>query len=282
MIRVKRNQTDSRGKRIEPSTDKWFNNSSRKYNDPEVRRPLGKLFHYKCCFCESHIEHFDIDHFRPKGAVLEAPDHPGYYWLRTTWSNLYPACTRCQRTSKDPGTWDDPIAATEAAGKLTHFPLEPGSVRAYKPEDNLALERPLLIDPCGEHPESHFRYDPTGQVHGTTPKGKTTREICVLYRKPLREFRKRQMKRLLEKISEICERERNGEDATFLRNEMHTDFLADNRPFAGLSRYVVSHPAEFGVTDFFNKPAWCVRIKSDGARCQRRVRENSFYCHDHR
>src|SRR5262245_40081226 len=78
---------------------------------------LLKLFNGKCAYCETDIESNqpgDVEHFRPKGRVVDEEfepirinhpkwgemDHPGYFWLAYEWDNLFPSCIDCNRYRK--------------------------------------------------------------------------------------------------------------------------------------------------------------------------------------
>ncbi len=185
MIRVDRDRSDPRSPDrapIQPSAT-WFRSAeeaTRKaiaegrahrvsglYRDPDVRRALEEVFHGKCAYCESRptsVSSWNVEHYRPRGRVAERPDHPGYYWLAYAWTNLYLACELCNQRRKDAPRWDDPVALP-AAGKHDQFPLEDEEERAMSPQDDLASERPLLLDPCApyEDPEDHLTYDIQGQ-----------------------------------------------------------------------------------------------------------------------
>ena len=80
------------------------------------KQALLDLFNGKCAFCETPIRegmHGDVEHFRPKGGVIEEDgskakyldkkgverDHPGYYWLAYDWRNLLPSCQLCNQPS---------------------------------------------------------------------------------------------------------------------------------------------------------------------------------------
>src|SRR5579872_571430 len=71
------------------------------YDTPDGKRSrvedqLAKSYSYKCAYCE-RICKADIEHYRPKKAVDEEAQHPGYYWLCYEWSNLLPSCITCNR-----------------------------------------------------------------------------------------------------------------------------------------------------------------------------------------
>lgn len=126
--------------------------------------PDGPFFG-KCAFCEDGIrsnQHGDIEHFRPKGAIVDETTkkkltrpgslepHPGYYWLAYDWRNFLPSCALCNQPSTEP--------EGEAVGKRNYFPLVDETKRAQAKGDELA-EDPLLINPMIEDPEPHLGVD---------------------------------------------------------------------------------------------------------------------------
>ncbi|MBF0311683.1 MAG: hypothetical protein HQL56_19400 [Magnetococcales bacterium] len=112
------------------------------YNAPEVKEALRAAQHRKCCFCESKIDNHpgDVEHFRPKAGYQQQDSDPltkpGYYWLVYDWSNLYLACEDCNRSQKK-----------------NLFPLEDPGQRARNHHQDIAQEKPLLVDPGREDPE---------------------------------------------------------------------------------------------------------------------------------
>lgn len=153
------------------------------YLDPEGP------FHGKCAFCEDFIrasQHGDIEHFRPKGAIVDLATnkklksrgteqpHPGYYWLAYDWRNLLPACQLCNQPSTEPE--GKPI------GKRNYFPLADEAKRAQKKGEENA-EEPLLINPVMEDPEPHLGIDgKTGVMfaRNESPKGNACIKIFGL------------------------------------------------------------------------------------------------------
>jgi uncharacterized protein (TIGR02646 family) len=111
----------------------------------EVKKTLWIYHHYKCCYCERKRDlkrESDVEHFRPKSAVLEDNEHLGYWWLAYAWDNYFFSCKLCnQKYKKD------------------HFPLLPDGKRAYSPEDNLSEEKPVLIHPVNDNPEELIGFD---------------------------------------------------------------------------------------------------------------------------
>lgn len=215
MIRRSRTCVDQAGKPVAPG-DPWFakakewtgravregrNHAPRGsiYGSDVVRAALEELFHRKCAYCESLVEDFDVDHYRPTGAVAESPGHSGYYWLAYDWTNLLPACRSCNQTRRDPPTWSDPESGP-GAGKLHQFPLEEESERAQGPSDPLDREKPLLLNPCEDDPQDFFSYDVfSGKLVARrgNRRAETTIRVLNLNRKRLCDRRKAAVASLL-------------------------------------------------------------------------------------
>jgi len=200
------------------------------YRDPRVKAALEKIFHNKCAYCESPGFagfSWDVDHFRPKGSVAEDSSHPGYYWLTYTWINLYPSCVFCNQRRKDQPTYDDPTLGP-AAGKLDQFPVAHEDKRARTPNDRLADECPLLLDPCGDQPGQHLIFDATGEVsaRGGSPKGAATIRVFGLNRKRLTDARRDALIVIGKLIDETVEAGATRES----RNQCRPDCHVATRP----------------------------------------------------
>lgn len=125
----------------------------------------------KCAFCERSMEsatfgraEMDIEHFRPKGAVVAwsappslnisvvpaPPGAPGYYLLAYDIFNYAACCKPCNSTLKR--------SCFPVAGKY--------DFTTPVPEQLLGIEQPLLIYPLGD-----FDSDPQTLLHfvGTVP-----------------------------------------------------------------------------------------------------------------
>lgn len=110
--------------------------------DSEVKKFLKEKRNGKCWYCESKYVRasYDVDHYRPKGAIFEDENHNGYWWLAFDWRNYRYSCQYCNRLLRD-------TEKNQTFGKGTHFPLMPSSERACNPSDNCRLEKPYLLDP---------------------------------------------------------------------------------------------------------------------------------------
>jgi uncharacterized protein (TIGR02646 family) len=174
------------------------------YKHDTVKDVLHNTFNGHCAYCESRYEHvvkMDVEHYRPKGAVVEADGTktaPGYYWLAASWENLLPSCNLCNRANTQELTYPDGSTIKETKGKANFFPLLAGTVRAAKKGDELH-EDPLLLNPCNpDHdPAMHllFRSDGLVEPRKSTeeqakPRGMATIETCALHRSTLVEVRR--------------------------------------------------------------------------------------------
>lgn len=146
------------------------------YKAQEVKQRLEELFHGKCAYCETFYASsapVDVEHFRPKGAVDGEPDHPGYWWLAMSWSNLLPSCIDCnrRRTQPTPDQSASLFALADGArrpenvrsvltGKKDSFPV--AGTRALPEASDFTAEEALLLDPCVDEPEEHIDFNVGG------------------------------------------------------------------------------------------------------------------------
>jgi uncharacterized protein (TIGR02646 family) len=138
---VKRKMTEQ-VERGEAITSKDFQSH---WRNEEVKKTLWEHHDHKCCYCERKRDlkrESDVEHFRPKAAVAEDKDHPGYWWLAYDWENYFFSCKLCNQ-----------------AYKKEHFPLLPDGKRAYKTEDPLSDEKQVLIHPIDEEPAEFIGFD---------------------------------------------------------------------------------------------------------------------------
>ncbi|MHC1754578.1 MAG: hypothetical protein AB9861_03955 [Methanosarcina sp.] len=136
----------------------------------------------KCCFCESKVAHIDagdVEHYRPKGESKQTDsdpaNKPGYYWLAYDWDNLLIACQRCNRRKKK-----------------SLFPLLNPDERASSTNKNIAVERPVFINPCIEDPKNFIKFNleyPVG-IDDNGRGEKTLDELNLVNDETLNEIRR--------------------------------------------------------------------------------------------
>ncbi len=245
--------------------------SYRVYKHDTVKSRLNELFKNKCAYCEINYSGapFDVEHFRPKGAIVEINLKtflpiknkvlkPGYFWLAAEWTNLFPTCIDCNRRREH--EFDELAIAKglkrKQAGKANFFPLEKRRRVRAPHEDVDLVEKRLLLNPCVDNPEDHLEYGDRGVIR---PKlvlkkpsvmGRTTiailglqRDLLVRRREEWRSLLLFQVEdalgaiKALQKNSKDSEAEKNLNKAL---NVIRTRFLIPSAPFLGMSRQIVS------------------------------------------
>lgn len=137
------------------------------YGRDDVKDALNRLFGDKCAYCEFDYSPgmpVDVEHYRPKGGVVDAQGRllfPGYWWLASEWSNLLPSCIDCNRRR-----WHQFGSDRYKFGKENLFPLPPGHSPARQAR-HVVAERPLLINPAEDDPARHLRH-----VYRSSPGGR--------------------------------------------------------------------------------------------------------------
>ena len=271
MIRVDKQRRDTSCQIIMP-TQAWFDNAAaaqalanvakgaREYifrNDVYgadiVRVALGELFFDKCGYCEYKLARTDlnIDHYRPKGRVAEARNHPGYYWLAYDWSNLIPACTPCNQRRRELPKWPATSRAP-SAGKSDSFPLLHETRRAWSPQANITLEEPLLLNPTTDVPSEHLTFHPDGTAFHLTNKGKTSIRIYNLNARQLNEMRRCVIKEVVELLKlkremESFTSEPKAPEGSKIIQAMIMCKTHSSAQYAAVARAVVKKPIAFGL-----------------------------------
>lgn len=139
------------------------------YKADDVKIAIETLFGNKCAYCETHHGAggpVDIEHFRPKGVVLDDKNHQGYWWIAMDWDNLLYSCLDCNRMRGQvivtPGMTHEQVEKERQkkkrtnAGKKDAFPIR--GARLQPEQFEFATEDALLIDPTQIDPASHLTF----------------------------------------------------------------------------------------------------------------------------
>jgi hypothetical protein len=131
----------------------------------EAKDALATLSHDMCWYCQTEQVRSDnnVDHYRPKGNVVESPSHKGYWWLAFAIENFRYSCTFCNSHRKDRITG-------AKGGKQDHFPVFNEKKRAKKEGESYDEERPLLLDPTVDLDTTMLWFEPDGRVVETHDK----------------------------------------------------------------------------------------------------------------
>jgi uncharacterized protein (TIGR02646 family) len=221
------------------------------YKKPYVKDVIEQTFQKKCAYCETRYivnAPVDVEHFRPKGAVVvDKQKKPGYYWLASEWTNLLPSCIRCNRKN----TYLMPNNKKETMGKENFFPLEDETQRATKSGEE-QKERPLLLNPFDDDPAKHLEFSDDGVVRPVITgrgqeslKGKTSIRVYGLCRPELVEDRAKRAKAILARIEQVKflagkakQYPTDGDFKTEMRKEIRElkDYLEPDNEYLALAR----------------------------------------------
>jgi hypothetical protein len=129
-------------RKVDPDTPLSFPDY---WNLPDVRGALYAFHGRACGYCARHLpgnDRGDVDHFRPKGNVVEDPTHGGYWWLAYTFASYVLSCSVCNRTLK-----------------RDHFPLIRPGARHYRfaQRSRLSREARAPLDPVLDQLENWVR-----------------------------------------------------------------------------------------------------------------------------
>jgi len=252
---------DEQGKWVKEIKDaiKHYKNNPTKpfkfshYNDKRVKEELEKIF-TKCAYCESTYQSSsdgDIEHFRPKGSIIEIKRKPGYYWLANDWDNLLLSCQHCNQ-KRIHKIYDS--KKKESLGKKDQFPLKKEKYRMSKPSDSFKAEEKdrLLINPCVENPINHFIYHDLEPVMiPETDRGEISIEVYALRRRKLIIERKKIRIHLFHQMDqtkltlEIWNSETDKKKKKNLKKaytgayELMLQFAQADRQYAGMCRFYI-------------------------------------------
>jgi hypothetical protein len=111
-----------------------------------VRGHLYAVHWRVCAYCGRHLpgnDRGDVEHYRPKAKVLEAPNHGGYWWLAYNLANYLLSCRVCN-----------------GRRKRNRFPLAHRAQHVtFANQSRLLTESRLLFHPAEDPLDSWLRID---------------------------------------------------------------------------------------------------------------------------
>ena len=219
------------------------------YSTHDSKAALAQVFGRKCAFCESLLagtQPGDIEHYRPKGNVIvedlvtgKRTELPGYFWLAAKWSNLLLSCADCNR----PRTQLDYDHIGRVIGKSNFFPIANEAYRASGPK-GIALEDPLLLNPCVDDPTAHLEFKANGHVDPAvangvpSQKGLATIRYCGLARLELLQMRARHQRIVMAAIRHTVAALDAGQDPGADLDDL-VGFLDRKEAYVALTRTLV-------------------------------------------
>lgn len=138
-----------------------------------VKGCLEEASNRKCWYTESQNPGclYDVDHFRPKARKLGSDGEVDYwYWfLAFDPENYRLSCQFSNRLNINPDTG-------QTGGKGDQFPLMGGQAHATTKSD-IALENPVLLDPCNSNDCDLLEFQPDGRPV-VSPRHKGNPDTC--------------------------------------------------------------------------------------------------------
>lgn len=200
------------------------------YDNPDEKRSrvedqLALSYFNKCGYCERLCK-ADIEHYRPKKKVNDDTVHDGYYWLCYEWTNLLPACVKCNRDGGKHSKF--PIIGTRVYDP-SFLPDTNLNLSESKAQNNpLVAEIPFLLHPEVDNPETYFGFENDINGEGirlvgidAEDRGAQTIEICSLNRLELR----------LERVENVINQFKQAIESSFVMwsNGTFTDDQFENQ-----------------------------------------------------
>lgn len=151
-------------------------NHNSRYKINDIRNSLKKIYNSKCAYCETKVEQYHIDHYRPK--VI-------YYWLAYSWDNLIISCPQCNENKND---LFDIRGGQRASFRKRYKKLN--DINKISTRYDL-YEQPKLINVETFDPYPHLIFDRFGKITSTNLNVRHTIERCQIDRKWLNDERKK-------------------------------------------------------------------------------------------
>ncbi|MDC5006486.1 TIGR02646 family protein [Acinetobacter baumannii] len=174
----RRKATTTHARRLEVISAKKYideENYNSRYKVQDIRNNLEDIYNGKCAYCETKVEQYHIDHYRPKSI---------YYWLAYSWDNLIIACQKCNEHKNNLFDIDSQRAKfRKRINKLND--INKISIRYDR------YERPKLINLEIFDPYLYLTFSRNGMISSNNANVNYTIELCKINRKWLNDARRK-------------------------------------------------------------------------------------------
>ena len=150
-----------------------------KYNCDDVIKKLEEIYHGKCAYCEQKTD-LEHEHYRPVSK---------YKWLEKSWSNIIPACSKCNKKKwasfelLDNKKKIDEKKAEEILQEFQEYNIHT-ITRKYN-----ELERPIILNPEYDNLNGRFKFEKNGNIISLDNRAEYTIKTCGLDRPVLKSLR---------------------------------------------------------------------------------------------
>jgi uncharacterized protein (TIGR02646 family) len=202
-------------------------NYNNRYKQDDIKVALNALYHGFCAYCEEYAEALHVEHYRPKST---------YWWLAYSWDNLLYVCPTCNSTKND---------RFEVDGSQVDWPPSDSGwiqINALGASYD-AIERPRLVNPEVESPETFLQFSIYGEILADDPRYQYTIRVCGLDRDALRARRKKIVDDLRNDLASAFAEYSGDELRVALKNTLDS-FKQRKTPqngFFGFRSYVILH-----------------------------------------
>ena len=208
-----------------------------KYNCDDVMKKLESIYHGKCAYCEQKAD-LEHEHYRPVSK---------YKWLEKSWSNLIPACAKCNQIKLarfellDDKNKIDEKKAEEILQEFQEYNIHT-ITRKYN-----ELERPIILNPEYDNLNGRFKFEKDGNIIPIDYRAEYTIKTCGLNRPVLKSLR-------VEIIKEYVDKCNNRVTKDEIKS-IFTEFLKNCKPeksFTAFRKYIyVNHLSKI-ISDTIN------------------------------
>ena len=181
-----------------------------RYKTEDIKELLKEIYKSKCAYCETHIEQFHVDHYRPKKI---------YYWLAFSWDNLLLTCPTCNQHKGVNFEVKNEVCDYDASDLDQ---INSCSSRY----DN--IENPLLINPEVTDPSGEIIFDMNGVPSSNDPKFAYTIKTCRLDRPALNDQRRKILDKFKEHVRLALWRFSKDKDQKISIKTVLENFISDS------------------------------------------------------
>ncbi len=142
-----------------------------RYKTDDIKQKLNEIYNCKCAYCETKVEQYHIEHYRPKSL---------YYWLVYSWDNLLLCCPFCNENKS---------ASFAAANQADINSISINDIHNLRDTYD-SLENPEMINPEKTDISSLLKFNKEGIICSTDKNVSSLIGICKLERDWLNKRRK--------------------------------------------------------------------------------------------
>jgi len=208
-------------------TSKDISTYDSRYKTDDIKQKLNEIYNCKCAYCETKIEQYHIEHYRPKSL---------YYWLVYSWDNLLLCCPFCNENKS---------ASFTAANYADINSISIFDIHNLRDTYD-SIEIPEMINPEKTDVSNLLIFDIEGNVSSTDINVSSVIRICKLDRDWLNKRRKELYEDFEKKIIARKYEFQNGDlEAQIKLKGLVEDFITDSqngiKEYLAFRKYIIKN-----------------------------------------